>query len=100
MGGLPLGRQPIIVAGSTHPGEEKLILGVFRDLRREIPELRLVLAPRHVRRARALCALTRRFGFQPVLRSQSDGINNWRVLILDSMGELTNLYRQATVVLE
>jgi 3-deoxy-D-manno-octulosonic-acid transferase len=98
MGGLPLGRQPVIVAGSTHPGEEKLILTVFRNLQREIPELRLVLAPRHSRRARCLCALTRRFGFHPVLRSQSDGIN-WRVLILDSMGELASLYRQATVVL-
>jgi 3-deoxy-D-manno-octulosonic-acid transferase len=42
--------QPILIAGSTHSGEEEVILKVHRDLSHEYPDLVLILAPRHLER--------------------------------------------------
>ena len=44
-------RELLLVAGSTHPGEEETIVNAYRILSPEFPELRLVLAPRHIERA-------------------------------------------------
>lgn len=41
----------LLVAGSTHPGEEAAVVAAFAGLRAEFPELRLILAPRHPERA-------------------------------------------------
>jgi 3-deoxy-D-manno-octulosonic-acid transferase len=46
--------QPLWLAGSTHPGEEEQILDVWHELRRSVPDLALMIAPRHVERADAL----------------------------------------------
>jgi len=53
----------LLIAGSTHPGEEAIILEVFADLRKDFHTLKLLLAPRHVNRVKDLEALCTKFNF-------------------------------------
>ncbi len=86
------------IAGSTHEGEEALLLGVLQRLRREQPRLRMVIAPRYIERAEKLVSLARERGFTSGLRSAPPAGPPPDVLILDTMGELGQAYRLATLV--
>lgn len=89
-----LAGRTIWVAGSTHPGEEELVLRAYLGLRGRFPELYLVLAPRKPGRAGELVRLAERFGLRPVLRSHlGDAAGD--LLLLDTMGELAELYGHA-----
>ncbi|MEE8557730.1 MAG: glycosyltransferase N-terminal domain-containing protein [Myxococcota bacterium] len=91
-----VGPGPLLVAGSTHPGEEEGLLEAFLELRRSASGLRLVLAPRHVRRAPGVLRLAERHGLHAGLRSQ--GAEQAEVVILDTTGELASLYSVAELV--
>lgn len=93
---------PTLVAGSTHDGEEALLARVTRRLRQEVPDLFLVLVPRHFERAGDVLEQLRSEGFTASRRSSleqaappdaSDGC-----LLVDSTGELTAFYAEADVV--
>mgnify|MGYP000133980172 CR=1 FL=1 len=79
------------LAGSTHAGEEEVLLRAWRRLHREFPELFLLLAPRRVERAGEVLELARRYDPRARLRS-APGNHGGQVLILDSYGELAALY--------
>ncbi len=90
----------VIVAGSTHPQEEEQLLQAYQSLSQSKKNLVLVLAPRHIERASELEAVISRFGLSCVRRSQMNDENViWteehspRVILLDSRGELPNVYR-------
>ena len=87
---------PIWLAGSTHEGEEALLLAVFFALRQEFPTLRLVIAPRYVERAMAISALAQARGFSTALRSRGAGAEP--VVLLDTVGELRAAYHLASIV--
>lgn len=96
--------RPILIAGSTGPGEEEIVLTAFRELARRFPSLALVLAPRHLQRAAEVAQLLRAAGLPFIRASASDSsqtLGHSRldccVLLLDTMGELGNLYRRATI---
>lgn len=92
------GDAPVWVAGSTHDSEEEILLGAFLRLRREGVPLRLVLAPRHVERAAEVRRYAENTGFRAVLRTRlSEGQEPWDILILDTVGELADVYGLATV---
>src|SRR5262249_19222828 len=92
-------RAPLWIAGSTHRGEEVLVLDVFRRLVAQVPDLRLVLAPRHPERAGEVERLATDAGLRVVRRSRLPGDGaGCAVVILDTVGELADLYRLATVV--
>jgi len=88
------------IAGSTHRGEEAAVLDVFERLRPRFPALRLVLAPRHPERAAEVEQLVADRGLRALRRTRlgpgtgGDGA----VVILDTVGELADLYRFAAVV--
>ena len=86
----------IWVAGSTHPGEETVLFGVFAQLVARFPDLFFVLAPRDVARAGALLDEAHHLGLKAGLRSapRLPGVN---LLILDTLGELATLYGVAEV---
>ncbi len=89
------------VAGSTHRGEEGEILEAFRRLRESYPALRLLLAPRHPERSQEVARLSGQKNLESFLVSALDsrlGPASPPVLILDTVGELSQLYRLATVV--
>ncbi len=90
-------RERVLIAGSTHEGEEERILDVYRRLRDEHPDLRLVIAPRYIDRAPRVKTLAETAGLQVGLRSEGNPARA-PVVVLDTIGELSRAYRLATVV--
>jgi len=90
----------LIVAGSTHPGEDELLLDVFRRLRLKIPGLHLVLAPRHIRRSDEIGKTVgkRQMTVQRISALKEIPGTVADVLILDVLGELKNWYSIADAV--
>jgi len=93
-------RRPVLMAGSTHSGEEVAVFDAFRSLRHRRSDLLLVLAPRHPERSAEVTDLSVTRGFETIRRSQLPVPNDRSVavIVLDTVGELTSLYSIATVV--
>ena len=93
--------RSVIVCGSTHDGEESLLLGLLKDLSEQFPQTLLVLAPRHPERFDQVARLTVRSGFTVVRRSQQHGPipDSVSVQIADTMGELAMLYAAADIAI-
>ena len=92
---------PLIVAGSTHPGEECVLLDVLRELRRApgLEKTRLCLAPRHPERFDEAAAVAAAAGFAVRRRAQTEEENKSApVLLLDTLGELAEIYHFADIV--
>ena len=91
-----LGLQPedlIWVAGSTHSGEEEILLNAFRTLRPLFPNLRLIIAPRKIEQSEDIFKKARLKGFKAVLKTEikTKGSTD-DVFILNTMGELDRIY--------
>jgi 3-deoxy-D-manno-octulosonic-acid transferase len=95
---LHLGQAPVVVAGSTHRGEEATVLDAFLAMRPAAEDLRLVLAPRHPERLDEVEGLARSRGLSVVRRSRVSAANGAPVILLDTMGELASLYAVADVI--
>jgi 3-deoxy-D-manno-octulosonic-acid transferase len=93
---------PILLGGSTWPGEEAALLTVYERLRASWPDLRLILVPRHAERRAEVESAVRAAGRNYRLRSQlAAGTNSAPpsdVLIVDTTGELAAFYAFATVI--
>lgn len=85
------GSRKVITAGSTHRGEETVILEVFRRLREKFPELTLIIAPRHPERFDEVEGIINAAGFDCLRRSGRKGEVK-DVLLLDTIGELWSFY--------
>jgi 3-deoxy-D-manno-octulosonic-acid transferase len=91
--------RPIIVAASTHPGEEDILLEAHRKLRRFFPSLLSVIVPRHPNRGEAIAYDMASSGHHVTLRSQEDlPTAATDIYIADTMGELGLFYRLAPIV--
>lgn len=88
--------RPILLAGSTHDGEEEILAQVFQRLREEFPDLFFIVAPRHVERAREIESKLRALGLTTAFRSAPMARPD--LLLLDTTGELRNWYPVATIV--
>ncbi len=88
-------QDAVLVAGSTHRGEEGALLTAYRELSASFPTLRLILAPRHLERLGEVEWLIRRAGLTPVRVSQPAA--SWRVGLVDTFGELPRFYGLATI---
>ncbi|MCL2011968.1 MAG: 3-deoxy-D-manno-octulosonic acid transferase [Cystobacterineae bacterium] len=94
--GFPAGAR-ILVAGSTHEGEEELLLDVFLRLRSKFQTLRLVLAPRYIDRVDRVCDLASQHKLKVKRRSRAVS-GEVDVVVLDTMGELSKAYQLSEVV--
>ena len=83
---------PLWVAGSTHPGEEELILAAHKDLKQVFPGLQLLLAPRDPKRGPELESLAREMGFKAVRRSAVTKSCDVDIVVLDTLGEHPKCY--------
>ncbi len=92
-----LGHNLLFLAGSTHPGEEAQVLEAFRRVSKVIPQIRLLLVPRHIERTEEVVNAVRGEGWQVGRRSEA-ALGPVEVLVLDTMGELAGLYAAADVV--
>ena len=93
-------RAPIIMAASTHPGEEEIVLDASEKVREEYPSALLYLAPRHVHRSEEIVKLIQDQGLNFVKRSQQDyGVtDNIQVVLCDQLGELKGLFGATDIV--
>ncbi len=92
--------RPVIIAGSTMRGEEAAVLDAFAHVRGSATRALLVIAPRHPERFPEVEALAAEGGFRTVRRSELpiDEEPRADVVVLDTVGELAQLYQIATVV--
>jgi 3-deoxy-D-manno-octulosonic-acid transferase len=91
--------RPVLIAASTHPGEERQLLDAFEKLRETRPDLLLVIVPRHPERFAAVYRLCRKRVGRVEQRSYVTGAlsPDTRVLVGDTMGELQRLYAASDV---
>ncbi len=87
---------PVLVAGSTHPGEEELILQSIAKLRHRHHTLFSVLVPRDITRAQSLVKMATKFGFTATLRTAQPNPAA-DLLIVDTIGELVACYRYSSI---
>ena len=94
-----LADRQVLVAGSTHEGEEAIMLSVYQRLRAQHPDICLVLAPRHLERVETVARYVQACHLSAVRRSQYPNASNVRpdVVILDTLGELIAFYKLCTV---
>src|SRR6195952_2420893 len=89
----------IIVAASTHPGEEEILVDVHRVLSGSFPSLLSVIVPRHPQRGEAIAHMIEASGLQVALRSHEElPTAATHVYVADTMGELGLFYRLAPIV--
>lgn len=86
------GGRPVLVAGSTHEGEDAILLEALAVLQSSIPNVLLILAPRHPERFDAVADLCRRAGRAVVRRSSGGACGSAEVFLLDTLGELRQFY--------
>ena len=87
------GRRSVLLAASTHDGEDGIILQAFKQLLVTHPNLLLLLVPRHPERFESVYVLAQQSGFNTGRRSTGDApAASTQVVIGDSMGELLLFY--------
>jgi len=92
----------LLCAASTHEGEERVILEAFADFKKEEPEARLVLVPRHPERFPKVEKMMLKFAKKKKLSTQKYSENNMMdsdIIFLDVLGELVNIYAIADIVI-
>ncbi|MDE5464247.1 3-deoxy-D-manno-octulosonic acid transferase [Bradyrhizobium sp. CSS354] len=91
--------RPIIVAASTHPGEEEMLVAAHRSLSGFFPQLLTVIVPRHPDRGSPITGLITASGLKPALRSRDElPTAATDVYVADTMGELGLFYRLSDIV--
>lgn len=98
------GQEKILIAGSTHSGEEEILVSLYKKLKKIEPRLLLILAPRHLERLDEVERILSNEGISwlrksslPTGPSRSDQ-ENPEVILLDTMGELKGIYSLGTLV--
>ena len=82
----------VIVAGSTHSGEDEIVLDTFKELKEKYTDIKLLLAPRHPKRMPDILNLADSIGLKYGLRSKDDKFTDYDVIFLDTLGELGKMY--------
>jgi len=94
----------VVVCGSTHDGEESVILNIFKQISAKIKKLRLILAPRHIERANDVIKLIESAGLKCVRKTWLDKGNKLgehkdeTVILIDTVGELLATYSIADCI--
>lgn len=95
-------RGEILLAASTHEGEEEILLDAFTRIKNGLSEVMLILAPRRPERFDAIAAMIKARGFSFIRRSEISeaGMLNGGgvdVILLDTIGELSRVFCRASV---
>src|SRR3954471_7633731 len=91
--------RPVIVAASTHPGEDEILGEMHRGLVTYFPSLLTVIVPRHPNRGEAITAMIAASGVHVALRSHENlPTASTDIYVADTMGELGLFYRLAPIV--
>src|SRR5690606_4810013 len=86
--------RPVVVAASTHPGEEEILLNAHQTLGRDLPSLLTVIVPRHPDRGEAIARMVIASGAQAARRSLEQlPTARTNIYIADTIGEMGLFYR-------
>ena len=94
-------KRPAIVAGSTHHGEEKVVIEAFAEVRKKFPDASLLIAPRKTGRLSEIQNIAKEYGFECSTRSallKMHDRKNYPIILIDTIGELGRLYAVGDVV--
>ena len=89
----------VLIAASTHPGEDETVLDAFSEVLKTFPDLKLFLVPRHPERTPDIEQMAKQRGIQYRLRSEALPQDDYPLLICDLLGELRALYGLANIAL-
>lgn len=90
--------HPLWIAASTHAGEEDIVLSAFQEIKKALPELILILVPRHPNRFDDVAKLCLQAGWQVARRSQQDAkLPQIDIYLGDTMGEMLLMYSVSDV---
>jgi 3-deoxy-D-manno-octulosonic-acid transferase len=87
----------ILIAGSTHHPEEQIVINIFKKLKKKYPQLKLIIAPRHLERVQEVIEMLKKEKISYSLRTETKRLET-DVYIIDTMGELSAFYSYADVV--
>ncbi len=102
----------ILLAASTHKGEEEIILDAYETTKQNYPDLKLILAPRHPERFNEVDDILRKRNLNFIRRtmiSQQSAVSNQQsdagaqhaapfdIILLDTIGELSMVFSKATI---
>ena len=88
----------ILLAASTHSGEDEIVVDVFKNLKQKHQDLKLIIAPRHLTRKDEVELIVGESGFTYDFRSNNvSSMENIDILILDTMGELGKMFSFADI---
>jgi len=91
-------QRPVWIAASTHESEEEIALNAFTEIRKQLPNLLLIVVPRHPERFSKVAALCRKYSNQVVLRSEKVVFTPaTEIIVGDTMGELLLFYACADI---
>lgn len=91
--------RPVVLAASTHAGEEAIVIEAHRQLRKKMPGLVTIIAPRHAERGAEVVDIAVAAGLAPVMRSRGHLPDRGSdIYVADTMGELGLFYRLARIV--
>lgn len=82
----------VIIAGSTHAGEDEIVLNAFKNLKEKHPDIKLLLASRHPKRVPDIENILKNMGLSYGLRSKDDKFTDYDIILLDTLGELGKMY--------
>jgi 3-deoxy-D-manno-octulosonic-acid transferase len=94
----------VLIGGSTHEGEEEILLRIFERLSKTYPNLRLIIAPRHIERIKDVSRLIEKMGFFPLLKTEIEESNyKWQnakkeIILIDTVGDLGKIYSLSSFV--
>jgi len=96
-------QQTVLLGGSTWPGEDAILIDIFKRIRSRYPELRLVIVPRHFEKADAVQAEIEKAGLRCIRKSRlapdaTAPTDSASVILADTTGELMGFYGNADIV--
>jgi 3-deoxy-D-manno-octulosonic-acid transferase len=94
--------ERFFVAGSTHPGEEEIVIRVYQQLLKHYSDFKMIIVPRHVERTAVILELLQLAGLQDVITmtdmNKGKIRKKERIIVVDVIGELFKIYSLATIV--
>ena len=95
------GAEPslILLAASTHPGEEELIAAVYKRVIPEFPRLKLIIIPRHAERGGEVASILKKLDIKFAQRTASANPANVDCLLADTTGEMLSFMQKADVII-
>jgi 3-deoxy-D-manno-octulosonic-acid transferase len=94
--------ERFFIAGSTHQGEEDVVINVYQELIKRYPDFKLIIVPRHIERTRAVLEILHKYNLDDVITvseiKNGKSRRGERIVVVDVIGELFKVYSLATVV--